>query len=148
MQYPLYVHRNGDLRYRGSFPDFPGADACGNSFEELKRDALDVVQWAYDGSEYLIPVPTSDTAALQALDMDDGEGLWLFVDIDLARVISRAVCIQLSLSKSALQDVDAAAQKRHMTRSAFITLACVHELENAELQGAPLEFATMLAEST
>ena len=58
-----------------AFQIFSGADACGNSFEELKRDALDVVQRVYDGSEYLIPVPTSDTAALQALDMDDGEGV-------------------------------------------------------------------------
>ncbi|NMM02991.1 HicB family protein [Paraburkholderia sp. RP-4-7] len=148
MQYPLYVHRNDDLRYRGSFPDFPGAHACGNSLEELKHNALDVVQRVYDGSEDLIPAPTSDTSALQALDMDDGEGLWLFVEIDMARVISRAVRIQLSLSKSALQDVDAAAQQCHMTRSAFITLACIHELENAEVAGAPPEFATMLADST
>ena len=38
MQYPLYVHRNGEPRYRGSLPDFPGADASGNSFEELERN--------------------------------------------------------------------------------------------------------------
>lgn len=147
MRYPLYVHRNGEPRYRGSFPDFPGADAYGNSFEELERNAQERVRQVYDRSEHVIPVPTGDTSALQALDMDDGEGLWLFVDIDLARVMSRAVRIQFSLRESVLLEIDAAAQQRHITRSAFIALACVHELCNADVCSTLRERGTDLAES-
>ncbi len=129
MQYPIYIHRNGKTGYRGRFPDFPGADASGDTFEELRRNAQTNVQQMYDRSEYLIPKPTNDTAALQAHAMDDGEGIWLFVEIDLGQVISRAVSIQLSLPKSVLQDIATVARKHQMTAAAFINVACQHELQ-------------------
>jgi predicted RNase H-like HicB family nuclease len=130
MQYPLYVHRNGDTGFRASFPDFPSADASGDSFDELTHNAQEAVELMYARSEQLIPAPTCNTSELHALEMDDGQGIWVFVDINLARVTSRAVGLQLSLLESLLQQVDAAAKERHMTRSAFIALAAVHELEN------------------
>jgi predicted RNase H-like HicB family nuclease len=130
MEYPLYVHRDGDTGFRASFPDFPRADVRGNSLGELKRNAQELVELMYDRSEQLIPAPTCSTSELHALDVDDGEGIWMFIDINLARVTSKAVGIQFSLLESLLQRVDVAAKERHMTRSAFITLAAVHELEN------------------
>jgi predicted RNase H-like HicB family nuclease len=130
MQYPLYVHRNGDTGFRASFPDFPSADASGDSFDELTRNAQAAVELMYDRSEQLIPAPTCNTPELHALEMDDGQGIWVFVDINLTRVTSKAVGLRLSLLESLLQQVDAAAKERHMTRSAFLALAAVHELEN------------------
>jgi predicted RNase H-like HicB family nuclease len=129
MQYPIYVRRDGDIGFRASFPDLPRAEARGNSLPELTLNAQEVVELMYDRSEQLIPAPTSSTAELHALDMDDGEGVWMFVDINLARVTSKAVGVQISLLESLLQRVDVAAKERHMTRSAFITLAAVHEIE-------------------
>jgi predicted RNase H-like HicB family nuclease len=128
MQYPLYVHRDTDTGFRASFPDLPLAFAHGKSMDELKRDAQEAVELAYDLSEQLIPAPTCSTSELHVLDMDDGEGLWMFVDVNLARVTSQAVGIQFSLLESLLQQVDLAARERHITRSALITLAVVHEL--------------------
>ena len=130
MEYPLYVRRDGDGGFRASLPDFPRADVRGNSFGELKRNAQEMVELMYDRSEQLIPAPTASTSELHALDMDDGEGLWMFIDINLARVTSRAVGVQFSLLESLLKQVDAAAKERHMTRSTFFTLATVHELES------------------
>ena len=130
MQYPLYVRRDGDTAFRASFPDFPRADVRGNSFGELKHNAQKVVELMYDHSEQLIPAPTCSTSELHALDMDNGEGIWMFIEINLARVSSRAVGVQFSLLESLLLQIDAAAKERHMTRSAFITLAAIHELEN------------------
>ena len=129
MQYPLYVHRNGDTGFRGSFPDFPTANASGGSFDELTHNAQAAVEVMYNRSEHLIPAPTCSTSELHALDMDDGNGIWIFVDINLTRVTSKAVGVQLSLLESLLQQVDAGAKQRHMTRSAFIALAVIHELE-------------------
>ena len=80
MQYPLYVHRDTATAFRASFPDFPGADVAGNSLEELKHNAQNIVELKYDGSEQLIPTPTCDTSELRRLEMDDGEGIWLFLD--------------------------------------------------------------------
>ncbi|PLZ03558.1 HicB family protein [Burkholderia sp. WAC0059] len=128
MQYPLYVHQTDGMRYRGSFPDFPRADASGKSFAQLARNARDRVQRIYDRSQHLIPAPTDDLHALQMLDMDDGEGIWMFVEIDLARVTSCAVHLQFSLNEGVLRNLDEAAQERRMARTEFIALACLHEL--------------------
>jgi len=128
MQYPLYVHRDGETGFRASFPNFPRAVAHGNSMGKLKFDAQEAVELAYDRSEQLIPAPTCSTSELHVLDMDDGEGIWMFVDINLARITSQAVGIQFSLLEGLLQQVDLAARERHITRSALITLAVVHEL--------------------
>ncbi|RDJ99559.1 HicB family protein [Paraburkholderia lacunae] len=132
MQYPLYVHRDGDTGFRASFPDFPRAAARGHSFDELKRNAQEVVELMYDRSEQLIPAPTCSTSELQSLDMDDGRGIWMFIEINLARVTSKTVGVQFSLPESLLQRVDAAAKERRLTRATFITLAAVHELETRD----------------
>jgi len=130
MQYPLYVHRDGTAGFRASFPDLPRAVASGHSFDKLRRNAQEVVELMYDRSEQLIPAPTCSTSELQSLDMDDGQGIWMFVEINLTRVTSKAVSVQFSLPESLLQRVDAAAKGRHSTRSMFFTLAAVHELGN------------------
>ncbi|KAA0999981.1 HicB family protein [Paraburkholderia panacisoli] len=132
MQYPLYVHRNGNNGFRASFPDFPTADASGDSFNELTHNAQATVEAMYDRSEQLIPAPTFSMSELQALQMDDGNGLWVFVDIDLARVTSKSVGIQVHLLESLLQLVDARSKERRMTRSAFVTLALIDALKKQE----------------
>ena len=55
MQYPLYVHRDGNTGFRASFPDFPTADVSGDSFDELKHNAQSAVEVMYNRSEQLIP---------------------------------------------------------------------------------------------
>jgi hypothetical protein len=111
------------------FPDFPGADVTGNSIDEVERNAQEAVERMYHSSEQLIPAPTCDTSELRALEMNGGEGIWLFVNINMSRVTSQAIGFQLSLSESLLQQVNAAARERHLTRSAFFTLAVLHELD-------------------
>jgi predicted RNase H-like HicB family nuclease len=128
MQYPFYVHRDGDAAFRASFPDLPRAVARGRSFDELKRNAQEVVELMYDRSEQLIPAPTFNTSELQSLDIDDGQGIWMFVEINLTRVTSKAVSVQFSLPESLLRRVDAAAKQGRYTRSMFFTQAAVREL--------------------
>src|ERR1700756_4876497 len=102
MEYPLYVRRDGDTGFRASFPAFPRAYALGNSLGELKRNAQEMVELVYDRSEQFIPAPPCRSSELQALDGDDGEGIWMFIDINLARVTSKAVGVQFSLLESLL----------------------------------------------
>ena len=136
MQYPLYVvrengrdsSRDGATTFRAIFPDFPGAGAGGSSFEELERNAKQAVERMYAHSDELIPAPT-DEAELRAFEERGDDGMWVYVDIDLTRMTSSAVGIKLSVPEALLQEVDAAARERRMTRAAFMTLAVVHELE-------------------
>lgn len=132
MQYPLYVQREGDTALRGTFPDLPQAVARGRSFDELKRNAQEVAELMYDRSEQLIPAPTCDTSELQSLEMDDGLGIWMFVEINMTRVTSKALSVQFSLPESLLRRVDAAAKQRRCTRSTFFTQAAIHELASRD----------------
>lgn len=128
MHYPLYVQRRDGSGYRGTFADFPWLEMEGDTLDSLALDAERFVQRLYHRSECIIPAPTYDTSKLQALEMDDGDGLWMFVDIDLAAVQSHSVFIQLSLGKNLLEAIGQAARRQHMGRSAYIAQACVHEL--------------------
>lgn len=132
MQYSLYVQRNGETGFRASFPDFHTADASGDSLNELTHNAKVTVEALYDRSEQLISIPTCNTTELQALQMDDGNGIWVFVDIDLTRVTSKSLGIQVNLLESLLQQVDARSRERRMTRSAFVTLAIINELKTQD----------------
>lgn len=130
MQYPVYICRDDDGAFRASFPDFPRAEAQGTSLDELKHNAQIVVELMYDRSEQLIPAPTASTSELHELDMDDGKGLWMFIDINLSRVTSKAVGVQISLLADVLRRIDIDARERHMTRSTWFMLAAMHELHS------------------
>jgi hypothetical protein len=100
VHYPLYVQRRDGQRYRGVFADFPRVEVEGRTFDDLAVSAERLVQRMYHCNEHILPAPTSDMSALQALDMDDGEGLWMFVDIDVMNVQSHSVFVQISLCRS------------------------------------------------
>ncbi|WP_167760343.1 type II toxin-antitoxin system HicB family antitoxin [Paraburkholderia pallida] len=128
VHYPLYVQRRDGKGYRGTFADFPWLEMERDTIDDLALVAQRLVQRMYHRSARIIPAPTSDTSKLQALEMDDGDGLWIFVDIDLADVQSSSVFVRLSLGKRLLQEIDQSARRHHMGRSAYVALACVHEL--------------------
>ena len=148
MHYPLYVHRREGGGYRGSFADFPAIELAANSLEDLARDAQDAVQRVYGRSEHIMPEPTGDTAALQALDIDDGAGLWLFVDIDVTDIVSNSAWAQVSLSKSVLRAIDEAARTAGISRSALIERACVRELVREGGGGTVAGLDVKIAEPT
>jgi len=53
------------------------------------------------------------------------------VDIDLAKVSSKAMRLNISLPERLVVQIDAAAQARRLTRSAFLALAAEHEMAQA-----------------
>lgn len=52
----------------------------------------------------------------------------MLVDIDLARVTSKSVRLNISMPERLLVQIDAAAKARRMTRSAFQAKAAEHEM--------------------
>jgi predicted RNase H-like HicB family nuclease len=129
MQYPYYVHRDGAAIYRSSFADFPDADATGESIAQLAHNAQERLRLLYDDGDQLLPPPTSDTALLKMLEMDDGSGIWMFLEIDPIPRTPKSVDLRLNVPASFLMQVDETAKKRGLTRTAFLTLAARHELD-------------------
>ncbi|VWC91354.1 hypothetical protein BLA18112_03344 [Burkholderia lata] len=53
----------------------------------------------------------------------------MIFDIDLSKINSKAVRLNISLPERLVQQIDATARARKLTRSAFLALAAEHEME-------------------
>ncbi|RDU96264.1 type II toxin-antitoxin system HicB family antitoxin [Trinickia dinghuensis] len=127
MLYPLYVHVGDAKHAHGvTFPDFPGCFAAADEWEDLPRAVQEAVESHFSDVDEIVPEPTP----LEQLAHDpqyDG-GVWMLFDIDLSRINSKAIRLNISLPERLVQQIDAAARERHMSRSAFLALAAEHEM--------------------
>jgi predicted RNase H-like HicB family nuclease len=121
MLYPVYVHKDSKSAYGVTFPDFPGCFSASDDLEELPRLAQEAVEVHFEGEYAKIPPPT----AIEKLAADPAyeEGVWLLIDIDLAKVNTRSVRLNISLPANLVGEIDRYAAEHHMTRSGFLAKA-------------------------
>src|ERR1035437_3334130 len=85
MLYPVYVQVGDKKHAHGiEFPDFPGCFSAADDWQEINRMAQEAVECHMAGEKLPIPAPT----ALEKLAADpryEG-GVWMLVDLDLARI--------------------------------------------------------------
>lgn len=129
MLYPIYVHKEADSAYGAAFPDFPGCFTAADDLNDLPRAAQEAVEAHFGVDDDPIPSPSSPES--WAADPDFQGGYWLLVDIDLSRVRSRAVRLNISLPESLVQRIDATAKQRGQSRSAFLAKAAEREMAEA-----------------
>ncbi|HSH57919.1 MAG TPA: type II toxin-antitoxin system HicB family antitoxin [Halomonas sp.] len=126
MLYPVYVHKDADSAYGITFPDFPGCFSAADELADLPRMAQEAVEVYFEGEEMAIPSPSAPE------DWQDDErfqgGYWMLLDIDLSRVSTRAVRVNVSLPECLVARIDEAAEARHLSRSAFLALAAQREM--------------------
>lgn len=127
MLYPLYVHV-GDKRHAHgvTFPDFPGCFAAADNWADLPASVQEAVEAHFEGEEDVIPAPS----ALEVLtgNPEYQGGIWMLFDIDLSKINSRSVRLNISLPERLVQRIDAVANARKLSRSAFLALAAEHEM--------------------
>lgn len=130
MFYPIYVYAEDGCAYGAIFPDIPGCFTAADELSDLPKAAQEAVE-AYFGAD-TDPIPTASTPDVWANheDYQDG-GFWMMVDIDLNKVRSRAIRLNISLPEGLVQRIDAAAQERGQSRSAFLATAAEHEMAGA-----------------
>jgi len=127
--YPIYIHKDANSAYGAAFPDFPGCFAGADDLQDLPAAAQEAVEVHFHGETEPIPRPSapedwSDDAQFQG-------GYWMLVEIDLSRVNAKAIRLNVSLPQSLVKRIDAVAQARSMSRSAFLALAAEHEMQVA-----------------
>lgn len=127
MLYPLYVHVGDAKHAHGvTFPDFPGCFAAADNWEELPAAVQEAVEAHFEGEENPVPAPSA-LEQLAANPEYEG-GVWMLFDIDLSKINSKAVRLNISLPERLVQQIDAAARARKLSRSAFLALAAEHEM--------------------
>ncbi len=130
MLYPIYVHKEDDSAYGAAFPDIPGCFAAADDIQALPRAAQEAIEAYFGVDEDPIPSASAPDAWTGHPDYRDG-GFWMLVDIDLSRVRSRAIRLNISLPENLVQRIDATARQRGQTRSAFLATAAEHEMAEA-----------------
>ncbi|MEX3955128.1 HicB family protein [Trinickia symbiotica] len=130
MLYPLYVHVGDAKHAHGvTFPDFPGCYSAADDWEDLPRAVQEAVEAHFEGEDEPIPEPTP--LEQLAADPQYEGGVWMLFDIDLTKINSKAVRLNISLPERLVQQIDAVARARKLSRSAFLALAAEHEMANA-----------------
>ena len=122
MLYPVYVHvGNADQAHGVSFPDFPGCFSAVDDWSDLPAAVQEAVEAHFSGEPDAVPPATPLENLVSHADYSGG--VWMLVDLDLSRIDTRPVRLNVSLPSNLVQQIDAWAQAHHMTRSGFLASA-------------------------
>jgi len=128
MLYPIYIQVGNKKHAHGiEFPDFPGCFSAADNWQEINRMAQEAVECHWSGENLPIPAPT----ALEKLagDRRYRGGVWMLVDIDLARIDPAPKRVNISLPGYLLSQIDAYAEARHLSRSGFLAKAAEEAIQ-------------------
>lgn len=128
MFYPAHVRKDGGGAYAVSFPDFPSCRARAGSLQGLPQAAQEAVEAHFHG-KHEIPKPSTPEAWEGRAGF--AHGFWMMVEIDLSRLSTRAIRLNISLPENLVHRIDAAAKAQHLSRSAFLAKAAEREMAQA-----------------
>jgi len=126
MLYPVYVHKEGESAYGVTFPDFPGCFAASDELQGIPAASQEAVEAHFYGDEAGVPAPS--TPEKWQGEADYQGGYWMLVEIDLSKISTKAVRLNISLPENLVHRIDKAANDRRLSRSAFLALAAEHEM--------------------
>ncbi|MGN6488550.1 MAG: type II toxin-antitoxin system HicB family antitoxin [Devosia sp.] len=113
------------------FPDAPGCVAMGESEDEVIDNATDALsEWAADvlASGGKLPPPRSYAELLKAGEFGPGKG-GVVAHIPLLLETGKLARANISLDAGLLADIDEAAARRGVTRSAFLASAAREKIK-------------------
>lgn len=120
------VHPDNNSGYGIAFPDLPGCFSAAEDLVELERNAVEAIELFLDGEDSE-KFPASDMTAIRAgLDADDRDVM--LMAIPFVRAGGQTVRVNFTLYAKARAEIDDAAKRRGMSRSAFLALAARNEI--------------------
>jgi len=127
MLYPVYVHvGDADHAHGVTFPDFPGCFSAVDEWSDLPAAVQEAVEAHFNGEPDVVPPPTP--LELLVGQADYAGGVWMLVDLDLSRIDSQPIRLNVSLPSNLVQQIDAWAKAHHMTRSGFLASAATQAM--------------------
>ncbi len=107
--------------------DFPGCFSAADQWQELPGKIQEAIELYCEDEDMELPSPSSLDDLMNNRDYQGG--LWMMVDIDVNRLKTRSVRLNVSLPEGLLRRIDEEARSRHMSRSAFLAMTARKELE-------------------
>jgi predicted RNase H-like HicB family nuclease len=130
MLYSVYVHVGDDHHSHGvTIPDFPGCFSAADDWDLLPVKVQEAIELYCEGEDMDIPLPTSLEKLMSSPEYEGGA--WLLVDVDVSRLSTKPVRINISLPENLVQSIDDYAKTHHLTRSGFLARAALAEIQKA-----------------
>lgn len=126
MQFPIVIHKDATSSYGVTVPDLPGCFSGGESFEEAITSAHEAVACHIEG--LLMdgePIPERKPIDLHQGNQDYDNGVWALIDVDISRLSSKTVRVNITMPSRVLSIIDEAAARERETRSGLLTRAAL-----------------------
>ncbi len=126
---PVFVHVGDKKQAHGVvFPDFPGCFSAADHWADLPAMVQEAVEAHFGGEPESIPKLTPMEKLVKSPDYVGG--VWMLVNIDLSKVNTKSIRLNVSLPENLVHKIDEAATAKHMTISGFLASAAINALEH------------------
>ena len=129
MKYAVVLHKDPGSAYGVTVPDLPGCFSAGDTIDEALENAHEAIECPLQG--LLLdndPIPQPKSIEEHKANPDYKNGIWAFVDFDLAKFTRKAKRINITVPEFILAKVDNYIQKKGISRSNFLTQAALKEI--------------------
>lgn len=129
VNYIAVVHKDTNSNFGVSFPDFPGCISSGKTIDEAKDMAYEALSLHIKGMlEDGEKIP--DASKLEDI-MGDPEyaDAMVFLVVTTTAIKPRSIRVNITLPENTLQQIDAVAKRRGMSRSSFLVQAAQNAIK-------------------
>jgi len=120
MLFPVVIHKDKKSDYSVIIPDMPGCFTAGTTLDEAINNIQEAAECHYmDESE----LPVASSLECFVNDTEYAGGIWVMVNIDLARLKVKAKRVNITMPENLLHAIDHYAKQYHMTRSGLLAQA-------------------------
>ncbi len=126
MQFPIVIHKDETSSYGVTVPDLPGCFSGGESYEEAITSAHEAVACHIEG--LLMDgesIPERKPIHLHQGNQDFENGVWALIDVDISRLSSKTVRVNITMPSRVLSIIDEAAARERESRSGLLTRAAL-----------------------
>lgn len=115
--YPVYIHKDAHSSYGMTFPDFPGCFSAADDLTAVPRMAQEAIEVHFAGENFPIPSPSAPENWLH--DERFQAGYWMLIPIDLSRICSQPIKLDIVLPEYLVQQIDTYVKSHYQSRSDF-----------------------------
>lgn len=119
------VHKDQGSAYGVTFPGLPGCFSAADTQDEIVPNAVEALALWLEGEGERMPMGLDEVRVAHADDLASGA---FIVSVPLIRNSGKMVRANISMDEGALAAIDAAADERGLTRSAFLAQAARNEM--------------------
>jgi len=124
MLYPVYIHVGDANHAHGvTIPDFPGCFSAADEWQDLPRMIQEAIELWCEGQNLELPKPSDLDTLVKNTDYVDG--VWLLIDVDISKLDTKPVRLNISMPQSLVSEIDAYAKAHGATRSGFLAQAAI-----------------------